>query len=166
MSTFFRKLKSSKEKWLLEPNDLPWLNFEKDVHADLLSDLTTSGNSLSIYEIEEDKSNLDHVIAAIASSRDNLANVDYAVFDGNIIKNLNIQLDPTIGTTPDTEVNNLHRDLKNLTASNLSGLAKEMRKRGQFNRKAPKGVIKLIKKGLDEGRIDKTKIKESLMKKL
>lgn len=151
---------------MLEPNDLPWLNFKKEVPADLLSDLNTRENSLSIYEIEDDESNVDRIIAAIASTRNQFAIIDYAVFGSDIINKLNIQINSAIGATPDTEVNNLHKDLINLTASKLSDLAKEILKKGQFNRRGLKGVKTLIKDGLNNGNIEKTKINKGLMKKL
>lgn len=94
------------------------------MQADALNDLRTSSNELSVWYIEDDESNLEHVITALAASGDTVANLDYALFDLQLITNSDIKIHQSPGITPDERVNALwHRDLIELSASKIMRLA-------------------------------------------
>jgi len=99
VALFLRKL-NNHSVWIQEPGELPWLDFGKDVPADLLNDLKTTGNKLSVYEVYEDQSNLSRILSALASTRDSLNKIDFAVFDQGVCENLKIQKSQVHGRTP------------------------------------------------------------------
>ncbi len=65
-------------RWYKYP-ELDWLP-DGGLQADALGDLQTSGNALSVYRVENE-TDRERVIVALAANRDNLANLDYAIFD-------------------------------------------------------------------------------------
>lgn len=67
----------SKGKWLPEPN-LPWLK-EDELQADVFHELKTGENTLSVWSIADDRSNLERVVAALAANRNRVSNFDYAL---------------------------------------------------------------------------------------
>ena len=81
MPFVLRKIRKS--KWWKHPG-VPWLA-HSDLQADALGDLQTSSNQLSVYHIEDDKSNLEQIVTALAASRDTIANLDYALLDLQIV---------------------------------------------------------------------------------
>src|SRR5438874_12791164 len=107
-----------KARWLTGP-DVPWLS-PGDVPADALLDLRTEANALSVCQVEADLSNLERVVAALAASRDTLANADFVLFDVRILTSLAIGSEATCGATPDEEANaRWHLDLVELTAARI-----------------------------------------------
>lgn len=144
--------KIRKAKWYKNP-DVPWLS-QKELQADALGDIATAANKLSVYLIEEDKSNLNRVIAALAVQRGNSANFDYALFDLNTIDLLQLEYDRTKGETLDARVNDWHYDLKQLTASKLLELAYTIRG-SEISRCREKMVLEIIEEAVASKFIDK-----------
>jgi hypothetical protein len=63
-----------KDRWY-RIEDVPWLE-EGDIHADPLADLNTKANELSVWLIEDDRSNLNRVVSALAATRTHISNLD------------------------------------------------------------------------------------------
>jgi hypothetical protein len=155
-----------RSKWYKHP-DVQWLE-EGELQADALGDLETTHNELSVWHIQDDKSNLGRVVAALAigNGSRNLANVDYALVDLQTVLDLDIQLVTTQGETLDAEVNSWHRDLVEMTASKLMGLASAIQTNGEKERLSPKKVASLVNSSVEEGYIDRSKLSASVLKKL
>jgi hypothetical protein len=109
--------KIRKNKWC-NTESLSWLQ-EGEIQADAFNDVATKSNTLSVWEVADDKSDLEQVIIALASSCDNLSNLDYAVINSDLLKDIGIQSIATEGNTIYSKANPLHRDLVDLTASKL-----------------------------------------------
>jgi hypothetical protein len=99
-----------------------------DVQGDSLKDLKTDENVLSVWHIEDDRSNLDQVLTCLASNNDSISHIDYALIDLNAVIALGINVVVHPGKTPYTVGNLWHRDLVELTGSKLIGLAMEIQK--------------------------------------
>lgn len=97
MGFLLREIK--RPRWL-KREELPWLA-EGELQADVLADLKTNDNRLSVWSIDDQKLNLDRVIAAVAVTRDHIEKLDYALFQDDTLSALSIQIEPTKGTTPD-----------------------------------------------------------------
>lgn len=110
-------LRIKKRKW--DRLDLSWLQTD-EVHSDPITDLDTEEGVLSVWEIDDDGSNLSLVIAALASNRDKLAKFEYGLFDEQYPKKLNINVEVTEGGTSVQEANRYHRDLTKLTIQKLA----------------------------------------------
>jgi hypothetical protein len=122
VSLFLRR--SDNKKWLPLENGL-WLQ-EGDICADPVGELATKNNTLSLYEVEDDRANLTRIIAAMAATRNDFQHFQYSLVDRNLIEELNIKLVKIPGDTPDDIVNNYHYDLIEISGSKLISLAKKM----------------------------------------
>jgi hypothetical protein len=137
-----------------------------EIQADPLGDLATGNNTLSVWQIEDDNSNLNQVIAALASNRDSISNLDYAMFDINLLTSTEIKIQTNRGGTPYETANTWHRDLIELTATKLVRLAETMLVHSHRERILQKDVLNLIKDAVQNGQIDKTKLRPGVISKL
>ncbi len=154
MPLFLRKIRKS--KWY-KNDSVPWIGKE-EIQADALGDLVTSSNTLSVWLVEDDKSNLEQVIVALASSCDNVSNFDYVLLNVDLLLNVDIKIEPKEGLTPYSRANQWHRDLVELTTNKLFKLAEAIFACSDKNRIAEKKVLNLIKDAVQNGQIDTTKL--------
>jgi hypothetical protein len=156
---FLRKIRRA--KWYREDvSDMTWLP-KGEIQADALGDLSTKENTLSVYRID-DSSNLDRVVAALATTGTNLSNVDYALIDTTSIEPAKITVVATKGETADDTVNSWHYDLIELSVQKIIALALtiSIHSENLTARKNKKAVEQLI---IDN--ILKRHIKKSLINK-
>ena len=136
---------------------------ESLMQADVFSDLKTDSNQLSVWYIDDDLANLDHVLTALAANLDRLSNVDYVLLNNDVVMALNLGIKQTDGGSLDQQVNQWHRDLDIRTAGRLVDFAKEIYSRADSRRRKPEKELKrLLVRAVSSGRIDKDKLKESL----
>jgi hypothetical protein len=129
------------------------------LQADALGDLSTSNNTLSVWYVEEDRSNLEQIITALAATHQSLSNFDYALLEVQVLSGLNIPINPSPGNTPDGEANvSWHRDLIELSAQNLLELAQAIMARGEKARVSEREVRRLIGQAVASGRIERTRL--------
>ena len=107
-------------KWFKDPIR-PWLE-RGEIPADPLTDLNTSDNEMSVWIVDDAKSNLERTIAAVAATRGQLDKYDYLLFDERILLDSGIRIGDAIGTTQDAEINQQHRDLQEISGSRLLAL--------------------------------------------
>jgi len=154
-----------KSKWY-KHREVPWLPTGK-VQADALGDLKTEDNKLSVWHVEDDRSNLERVVAAFAASRECISNFDYALVDEATLLKLNVKMETTPGLTPDDEVNGRwHRDLCEMTADKLLALAMAIAAKGERKRLGEKEVRGLIRQAIEKKRIDQTRLKPRVAVKI
>jgi len=153
-----RWYRSSPPAWL-PPNEIP---------AEPLADLVPkSGPNISIWQIEDDRSNLKRVAAAIASGRERVDKFDYAVFPQELVVLSGLPVTQSPGKTPDDFANtNWHRDLIEVTADKLVRLAKEMYVKAEISRILPMEIRQLILKGLQARQLQESKICDRLLNDL
>ena len=152
-----------KSRW--NKDNFPWLT-QDDIQADLLGDLVTSNNTLSVWLVQDDKSNLNEVITALASNRNTISNLDYAIFDISLLESINIKLEVNEGNTHYDKSNRWHRDLIELNANKIVKLAESMLKNSSIERVLEKKISDLIKGAVDNGQIDKEKLNPSINNKV
>ena len=163
MPFLLRKIRKS--KWYA--NQIPWLS-ENELQADALTDLGTKNNTLSVWYVEDDKSNLERIISALAANRDNVSNFDYALFDFNSEEIINMKIISSSGDSPDELVNsNWHYELTELSTNQILNLASLIAHKGEMKRITEQQVKRLIGEAishsfLDYGRID-DKIKNKIV---
>jgi hypothetical protein len=109
-----------KRSWdKLDPQPL-WLA-QNGLHADPLSDLRTKDNSISVWRIHTDRSNLDLVVTALAVSRDGLDKFEFGLFDRTLVAQLGIKINDTkpgkCAALPDA--NKWHSDLEELSVDTV-----------------------------------------------
>lgn len=123
MPTLLRVLPNRKLGWGWE-DALPWLEHD-DIPADPLGQITTYKNTLSVFEVNDDPSRIERVAVALAAGKQKLDDVEYIVFDQSILDEVGIVLDNKLGKTCDPEVNDWHRDMKEVSANKLVSFAKK-----------------------------------------
>jgi hypothetical protein len=132
-----------------------------------LRDFVPENSTLSVWYIEDDKSNLEQVAVAFASTRDSFSPFDYALVDEALLTKINIKIEQTDGDTPDQEANTRwHRDLVELTDFKLTALVRTIAEKGETARIPEKEIARLIQEAVDNGRLDRTKLNPKLAVKL
>lgn len=160
MPLLLRKIRKS--KWY----SLPWLT-NGDLQADSLGDLITKNNELSVWLIEDDKSNLERIIAALSANCDTISNFDYALFDSKIIEEKSIKKRKSKGISIDDEANERwHFDLYELSALKILCLSQEIFNDGQIKRIQERQVTKLINEALQAGKIKRNTLKDGILSKI
>jgi hypothetical protein len=153
MAYLLRKIR--KARWTQE---VDWL-LEEDLQADALGDLGTASNELSVYHVAENRDNLNQVIAALAVNTKESSNIDFALFDENLIAELGIKIKKSKGELADDQVNNWHSDVYEISASKLLVLAKSIKKKAAIDRKMPKEVLTVVADSLQNNLLDRTRVK-------
>ena len=136
--------------------DIDWLA-QGEIQSDAFCDIQTKENKLSVYLIKNEN-DLLRVITAVAANRDNLSNVDYAVFDESYPKSFGIVIRQTEGRTPDATVNKMHFEFEKLTVRKLANLA------GIISDSKPRRILEkriklLLQDAVNTDSLDKTRIK-------
>lgn len=138
-----------------------------EASADCLGDLKTSSEALSVWELDDEKTNLNRILAAIASTREHLQKIDYLIVDAAHVTNLGLKIQPKPGQTRDAGANNAwHRDLIHLSASDLSRLANVLFEHAQRRREMEVKLIALLKHSVDEGHVDRAALRPGIAQKL
>jgi hypothetical protein len=135
-----------------------WLSSD-DLQADALVDLATKDNRLSVYIVATDRFNLERILAALAGNCDFISNLDYVLLEENALDEINIKIASVKGETPDEEVNAVHRDLVELSATQILALAKLFSTRGERNRLTGRRVLELLVRAVDSGQIERDRLK-------
>lgn len=157
MSLLLRKI-NNRRRW----DKLPWLE-EGKAQADALSDLQTTENKLSVWHVEDDKSNLPGVVIAIAAKRHSPSKFDYALFDQNLLTKINVRIEKTVGDTYHREANaSWHRDIVELSAEKNGELANLIMEHGTTDRMGENEVISIVKQAAITGVIDVNKLDPNL----
>jgi len=160
LSILFRKLQ---KKVYMDPQIADELG---GLQADALRNFITKDNAFSVYEVQNEQTDIERILAAIAGTRDNVQEVEYAIFDSGLLEELEIKTKKIEGDTADDKVNNLHIDLIDLTAKQVCLLASSIQKDGNLARILKKKIGRRITDGLKLGYLDERKINERLLPKL
>jgi hypothetical protein len=101
-----------------------------DVPADCLGDMSTSENLLSVWELEENRSNLERVVRAVVIGRNNIENMGYIIFDSSVLAGVGIEILNNPGGSADSGANVWHRDLR-LSGNKMVALVKAILESGE-----------------------------------
>lgn len=138
-----------------------------DVQADAISDLRTSKNALSVWQVNDDHTNIDRIVAALAAGRMNLDKLDYALIDAETLDELNIGIVQKRGRSLDDRANDLwHYDLTELTGTSLVNLAFMIQEKAMFVRVQKARIGSVIEASVRHGFIDSSRLKDGLRKAL
>lgn len=163
MALLLRKVNS--RRWLAL-DGLDWLD-EGDIPADPLGDLTTKDNALSLWHIDDDRGNLNRVVAAMATTCDYISKFDYALFDERFLSQIGIDLEQTPAQTPDAEANAAwHYDLKRLSARKLVELAKLILRADNRERINPPRVKSLVTGAVAAGHLEIASLSQKVREQL
>ncbi len=162
MPLLLRKIRKS--KWY-KADSMLWLK-QGEIQADALGDIVTTSNTLSVWLVEDNKSNLKEVIVALAVCGDTISNFDYTLIDVDLLWNVGIKIETKEGLSPYSRANHWHRDIVELTTSKILKLAEAIFLHSDRKRVAEKEVLTWVKDVAQSGQIDQTKLKPGITKKL
>ena len=143
---------------------LPWLR-PGSIPADPVTDFRTKDNSISVWCVL-DESQVEQLVAALAANRDRVDVFEYALFDEHLLKRVNVKVKEVPGCLPCGTVNPWHRDIVQLTGSKIFALAKAIYPVLQTRRVYGAEVRQLIKREIQSGAIDPSKLRESMIKSI
>jgi hypothetical protein len=127
--------------------------------GDCLADLNTANCSLSFWEVQDSRSNLEDVITALSSNCDRITNIDYALISRDKIEAV-AGLKKTTGQSPHTIANsNWHWDLMGLSAARVTQVAEIMYRESRRVRVTWKEVEKLVRRALETRQLDRGRLK-------
>lgn len=130
--------------------------------------MRTTRNTLSVWFIN-DSTELEEAVLAIASQFDHLDTADFLIIEIPLLQEKHLLLDETRGITPYCKFADNHRDIINLDYSSLGAMAEiviESIRRLYRERFTRTKLINLLKKGIDDGKIQPEDLKESVRSKL
>jgi len=129
-------------------------------------DLRPKENKLSFWHIEDDKSNLYQVAAAIAAGREVPDKFDYALFDQSLLTKASFRIEHTAGDSFHKEADEYwHRDTTKLSAENVAEIANIIMEHGIKDRIPEGKITSLVKQSVVSGVIDVNPLKDRLKQK-
>lgn len=138
-----------------------------DVQGDALYDLRTFSNTLSVWLVEEDRANLNRIIAALAAGRQTVDKFDYALVERQKLAQLGIRFVKIDGISCDEKSNTIwHQDLRDLSGKKLVNLAYVIQEYAELERVQKNKVAALIAASLEQGFIDPSRIGERIKTRL
>jgi hypothetical protein len=160
VSLLLRKLDRFQDWDLDDHHRYSWLR-AGEFPADPLGDLTTSNNTISVYSLEQaDDKRLLRVAAALSMVRGKYDRFDYVLFPESVVLDIGLKLINIPGRTPDTEVNEIHRDVSEISAQRLIALAESIfRNNVKFGNVSERELINSILQGLRESRLESRSVR-------
>jgi len=143
--------KISYKKWIRTSDLDSWLN-ENEIPADSLNNLifNLKNNSLSAWKVEDDNSNLNDIIIALATNPDYISELSYILIDLNILSKYGIEYNEINGETKYDKANQLwHLNLCKITGKKALILAQEFFNKGEKKRIYKKQLLELFEKNLE-----------------
>lgn len=138
-----------------------------DVPADPFGDLRTTSNKLSVWWLDEDRSNLRRIATAVAATCHKPDKFDCLLFDSGILGSVDIRVEQTGGATQDHQVNRCHRDLVELSGRKLFMLVKAIMTSDYKTGRFPGRDIKTwVEEAVGSGRLDLHKLPKSFQEKM
>lgn len=133
---------------------------DQPLPADPLADLNTEDNVLSLWQVQDDGSNLTDIIAAVAATRDAVANVDIALFDSGLLQGIGAGIEARGGRTPLAAARSYHRGLVGLNAQQLIEVAEVIRRSGEIREFSRREVRYLLAAAVNTGRLKAIDLKD------
>jgi len=151
--------------WEIAPKDKVWLQ-KDEIPADPLSDLRTNRNKLSVYLLDDDKSQVERCAAAYAANRNKIEELDYLLFDESLIDEMQIKRHQFDGNLVDIEINKLHWNLCELSSQKLVELAMRLIDDCQTDSYDRFQITQLINNSIHNGWIKKDSLNKGIKKRL
>ena len=162
MPLLLRKIK--KPRWN-DTGDLPWLP-KGSLPADPLADLNTQGNKLSVWQVADDKSNLEQILIALATTTEHTDKMDYALLDQNLLAKIGVHISQVAGNSFYKDANVWHRNLVEMSADKVILLAKTIMQLSKRVRIPERKVLSLLQQAVDSGKVNRYDLHPDIEKKL
>lgn len=153
---YFLLMVRSIDRWRPNPDNWPG----DQAPADVMGDLRTSENKLSVYLVDEERQRETLVCFALAATR-TLQKLDYIMFRPSIVEGLGLSAKEAPGDVPSDDAASWHQDIIIHTACNLARLADRIWASNEFVRErlTKREVEEGIRKGVTTGKLDRDHVK-------
>jgi hypothetical protein len=142
-------------------NPLLFVGQNGELRPKVLQDFKTNNETLSFYMIDVDdkdfEGKLKRIAAALCSIRENVPVFDYVFVPESEFQELGLKIKEDIGTTPDKEVNEWHRNVIVESAYQLVSVARLVA-RSDPKQMGRDNAIRAVKEGLSNGSLDVSKV--------
>ena len=162
MPLLLRKIKKPRRS---DTGNLPWLP-SGSLPADPLADLNTQGNNLSVWQVADDKSNIDQILTALATTTDHTDKMDYALLDEKLLARIGISINQVAGNSRYKDANVWHRTLVEMSADKVILLAKTIMQLSTRVRISERNVLHLLQQAVDSGKVNRNDLDSNIQKKL
>ena len=149
-------------RWIINPS----LALESDFPCDCFGDLATSSSKLSFWLQEQGEQEIEDIAVAVAANKQTVRQVELLGIEPKVVTEIGVALDHASGTSNFGHANSLHRDVSNLSAFKLVRLANRMVALGQIRSFLPKKVAQLLRKRIDSGLLDQSKLQATLVQSI
>jgi len=117
---------------------------------------------LSLWEIDDARSNLGDVIVALATNADHLSNLDYALIPRDKLEEI-ARLEATEGQTAHIQANQKwHRDLIDLSGRRLIDIAALIFSVAERRRVPEKEVTQMVRQALEKKALDPARVRVAI----
>jgi hypothetical protein len=162
MPFLLRKVKLS--RWVRSA--CPWLGYG-EIPADVLMDLGTQNNELSLWEVDDDRANLNRIISAMAATKENFDPFDFMLIDRRRVEDTGLALESSPGDTPDEGAQAWHYGVSLLTTQKVNLLAAAYWEHGlDADRVYEPDVTSWVIQGVRESRLNPAAMKPKLRGKV
>ena len=135
---------------------IPWLPAGDRQHEVFFDFRNVREGLLSVYQVPDDIAP-ERIAIAIAATRTSLDPVGYAIFDSDPVTAVGVTPHKSAGLTPDDRVNDLHYDLRTITASNLLNIVHAI-SMGPIEIPTAE-FLDLVESGITAGHLDGSRVK-------
>lgn len=162
MSYLVRKI--TRIKWLGEIKDNPF-----DIPADTItSELRSMHNTLSVWEIKQEES-IEQAVIALATAGDRLDTIDVVWIPKNELQKKQIECVGTPGNTPIKDLQDTHIDLSNMNYFKIGLFAESIINNiaaQRIKRYTTKNLRRIFKAAIQDGMFSKADLPEKIREKL
>lgn len=123
-------------------------------------------NALSVWYVEDDGSNLERVVTALAATREHVSHFDYLLFDYAVVTDLGLTIKKTTGGTFDNAANrSWHRDLTELSGRRVLALLTTIFYASDVKRIPQGKILEWVKAAIANSEIDSSRLSPKLAAK-
>lgn len=158
---------ANRRRWDWDSSDFSWLPTGEIPGAPFGDLAPSAASALSVWLVEDDESNLERIVAALAAGRKHLDKFDYALIDEQALVELGIQIEAKEELCPDEEASaRWHRNMVRLTSAHLNALVLLIHSRGRLERLLKPQVESILRAAVASGRLDLSRIDKDLLASL
>jgi hypothetical protein len=159
---------ANRRRWDWESSDdFSWLP-AGEIPASPFGDLSPSADSaLSVWLVDDDQSNFNRVVAALAAGRKHLDKFDYLLMEERTLVDLGVQVESRAEPCPDEDASaRWHRNVIRLTASQLRALVLHIHATGHVRRLLKPAVESILREAVASNRLNLSRVEPSLLDSL
>ncbi|MBW7990281.1 MAG: hypothetical protein FVQ84_09740 [Planctomycetes bacterium] len=155
-------------KWLNRPD---WLR-EGEIPADPIFGFRIGSNTMSVWIVDDDSSRIKWLAVALSIKKNKLEDFEFVLLDSTIVDDIGIKATQTVGRCPDSELNQFHLDLVEISAQRLLQLTQIILKKISEEQKVlvdripRKDVAQYIQEGISKGRINSEDVKIKVLEQV